>query len=122
MTKCPLARLETAEPRDTRPPDPAPFVAVSVFEVANDRDDAVAEAFVERPHLVDDAPGFLSLEVLRGTDNDHLFWLITRWADEGSYREWHRGHTYKASHKGIPKGLKLVVGSAKVHRFTGVTT
>jgi heme-degrading monooxygenase HmoA len=93
------------------------YVAVSTFEVRNELDDAVDAAFLQRPHLVDDAPGFVSMEVLRGTDNPKLFWLITRWTDEDSYRAWHRGHTYKESHVGIPKGLKLVPKSAVVHTF-----
>lgn len=41
-------------------------------------------------------------------------WLVTRWADEPSYRNWHRGPTHHEAHKGIPKGLKLVPGSAAV--------
>jgi heme-degrading monooxygenase HmoA len=47
-------------------------------------------------------------------DKPAEIWLVTRWADEPSYRNWHRGHTYHAAHKGIPKGLKLVPGSAAV--------
>ena len=70
-----------------------PFVAVSVFEVANDKDDAVADAFQNRPHLVDNEQGFLSMEVLRNQESPGIFWLITRWTDEESYRSWHRGHT-----------------------------
>ena len=96
------------------------YVAVSVFEVANERDDAVAEAFIRRPQLVENAPGFVSLEVLRNHQNPRLFWLITRWTDDTSYRTWHRGHTYKSAHRGIPRGLKLVPGTARVHEFAQV--
>jgi heme-degrading monooxygenase HmoA len=42
---------------------------------------------------------------------------VTRWSDEQSYRAWHRGHEYHEAHKGIPKGLKLVPGSAEVTLF-----
>ena len=41
--------------------DPELFVAVSVFVVANEMDDAVQDAFRARPHLVDGADGFVRL-------------------------------------------------------------
>jgi heme-degrading monooxygenase HmoA len=40
------------------------FVALSRFTVANDKSDAVRTAFRNRPHLVDCAPGFLSMQVM----------------------------------------------------------
>jgi hypothetical protein len=55
------------------------------------------------------------MEVMSPVGNPAEVWLVTRWRDEQSYRSWHRGHGYCGSHKGIPKGLKLVPGSAEVH-------
>ena len=74
-------------------------------------------AFCQRPHLVDGAPGFLGMEVMSPVDSVAEIWLVTRWQDEQSYRTWHRGHDYHESHKGIPKGLKLVPGTANVRLF-----
>ncbi len=85
----------------------APFVALSRFVVANDLSEEVRAAFRDRPHLVDSAPGFHSMEVLQPVGNDDEFWLLTRWEDAASYERWHRAHTYRDSHAGIPKGLKL---------------
>jgi heme-degrading monooxygenase HmoA len=39
------------------------FIALSRFAVANGMADQVKEAFMHRPHLVDDAPGFLRMQV-----------------------------------------------------------
>ncbi len=91
------------------------FLAVSTFAVANDMSAEVEAAFLARPHLVDDAPGFLGMEVWRGVDQPRTFWLVTRWTNRESYEVWHRGHSYRESHLGIPKGLKLERGSARVH-------
>ena len=96
------------------------FIALSRFQVANGMEDAVKDAFRSRPHLVEDAPGFLRLEVLSPLDELREIWLLTYWADEESYRTWHRGHTYHDSHKGIPKGLKLVPKSAILRFFEHV--
>ena len=93
------------------------FVALSRFIVANDTSDAVRTAFRNRPHLVDCAPGFLSMQVMYPIDGPKEVWLVTHWRDEQSYRTWHRSHEYHELHKGIPKGLKLVPGSANVRLF-----
>jgi heme oxygenase (mycobilin-producing) len=93
------------------------LVALSRFTIANDMADDVRLAFLNRPHLVDGAPGFLGMEVMSPVDAPKEIWLVTRWSDEQSYRDWHRGHMYHESHKGIPKGLKLIPGSAQVQLF-----
>ena len=93
------------------------FVALSRFTIANNMTDEVRTAFRNRPHLVDGAPGFIGMEVMSPLGNPEEIWLLTRWNDEQSYRNWHRGHEYHESHKGIPRGLKLVPGSATVRLF-----
>lgn len=40
------------------------FVALSRFVIANDMREQVKDAFRNRPHLVDDVPGFLSMDVI----------------------------------------------------------
>jgi heme-degrading monooxygenase HmoA len=77
----------------------------------------VEEAFRARPHLVDDTPGFVKMEVLTPTDDTTEFWLLTYWTDETSYREWHKSHLYRDSHAGIPKGLKLDPTATEVRGF-----
>lgn len=93
------------------------FVALSRFTIANNMADEVRTAFRNRPHLVDGATGFVGMEVMSPLGNPAEIWLLTRWSDEQNYRNWHRGHEYHESHKGIPKGLKLVPGSAAVQLF-----
>ncbi len=98
------------------------FVALSKFTVANGMTPQVKEAFANRPHLVDSAPGFLRMDVISPLENPDEIWLITYWTDETSYRIWHRSHEYHESHKGIPKGLKLVPKSAHICFFEYVAS
>ncbi|MFC7000068.1 antibiotic biosynthesis monooxygenase family protein [Rufibacter roseus] len=93
------------------------FIALSTFTIANDMAEAVKEAFLNRPKLVNEAPGFIKMQVISPTDNPQEIWLITQWTDEESYKVWHHSHLYHESHSGIPKGLKLVPRSAKVRFF-----
>jgi heme-degrading monooxygenase HmoA len=93
------------------------LVALSRFTIANGMAEQVREAFRQRPHFVESAPGFLGMEVMSPVGDTAEIWLVTRWCDEPSYRSWHRGHDYHESHKGIPKGLKLVPKSTEIRLF-----
>jgi heme-degrading monooxygenase HmoA len=96
------------------------FVALSKFVVANGMTAEVKQAFRDRPHLVDDAAGFVRMEVISPLDCPDEIWLITHWADENSYQVWHKSHLYRESHKGIPKGLKLAPRSTEIRFFETV--
>lgn len=93
------------------------FVGFSRFRVANGLDDAVRDAFVARPHLVDSAEGFVRMQVLQGLDDPADFLLITFWRDSECFDRWFRSDAHRASHQGIPKGLKVVPGSVELRRL-----
>ncbi len=104
------------------PPRPAAeavsgFVALSKFVIANDMVAEVKEAFRQRPHLVDDQPGFVRMEVFSPLDRLEEIWLVTYWTDAASFKVWHHSHLYHQSHKGIPKGLKLVPGEQQIRHL-----
>lgn len=90
------------------------FIALSQFTVVSGMEDAVKDAFLSRPHLVDKAHGYIRMEVLRPKESPEEFWLLTWWENEDSYLTWHGSHEYHASHEFMPKGLKLVPGTAKI--------
>jgi heme-degrading monooxygenase HmoA len=98
------------------------FIALSRFVIANDMTPEVKQAFANRPHLVDDAPGFLRMEVMSPCDNSDEIWLLTYWSEEAHFRNWHRSHLYRESHRAIPKGLKLVPGAAEIRFFEHVAS
>jgi heme oxygenase (mycobilin-producing) len=109
------------EGRDGPHVDAAGFVALSRFTVAHMTDQA-KQAFQQRPHRVDNATGFVRMEVLSPCDAPNEIWLITFWKDESSFRTWHRSHLYQESHRGIPKGLHLVPKSVSMRFFEHVAS
>ncbi|MBD0327893.1 MAG: antibiotic biosynthesis monooxygenase [Pyrinomonadaceae bacterium] len=109
--------IENCRPNTSSVEAAVGFVALSKFVVANELIDEVKRAFVERPHLVDSAPGYIRMDVISPIDNPYEIWLITYWTDEESFRQWHRSHEYHESHRAIPKGLRLVPKSASVRYF-----
>jgi len=98
------------------------YIAHSRFVIANGMAAEVKAAFRQRPRVVEQAPGFLRMDVLSPLDRPEEIWLITFWTDEQSYRTWHRGHAYSDSHAGIPSGLKLVRGETVIRGFEHVTS
>jgi heme-degrading monooxygenase HmoA len=94
-----------------------PFVSLSKFVVANGKIAEVKEAFRRRPHLVDQQPGFVRMEVFSPLDRPEEIWLVTYWTDAESFKLWHRSHLYQEAHYGIPKGLKLVPGETAIRHF-----
>jgi heme oxygenase (mycobilin-producing) len=79
---------------------------LSRFVVTNGMESEVREAFVNRPHLVEKAPGFVRLEVLSPAEDPKEFWLLTYWETEEHFRTRHKNHLHD-SHRMIPKGLRL---------------
>jgi heme oxygenase (mycobilin-producing) len=98
------------------------FIALSQFIIANNMAEEVKDAFIKRPHLVEEATGFLRLEVISPLDNKDEIWLLTYWRDEDSFKVWHHSHLYHDSHKGIPRGLKLVPKSARLRFFEHISS
>lgn len=98
------------------------YVSISRFRVRNGMENDVAGAFRARPHLVDDASGFLRMDVLSPAEDSSEFWLVTYWTDEESFRAWHGGHTFRDSHAAIPKGLKLDPEATELRGFRYVAS
>lgn len=70
-------------------------------------ENSVREAFFNRPHYVDSAPGYLGMETFTDSTDETVFYLVTRWTDADSFRTWHGSKDHRLSHRFIPKGLKL---------------
>ncbi len=83
------------------------ILGLSRFKVAHGMEREVREAVLERPHLLDAAPGFLGMETFTEENDGTAFYLLTRWTDAVSFRTWHSSLAHRESHRGVPKGLKL---------------
>ncbi len=96
------------------------FVALSRFAVANGMTGEVKKAFRSRPHLVEEAEGFVRLDVISPVDAPNELWLITYWRDEECFRKWHHSPRHKESHRGMPRGLKLDPAATEIRYFEHV--
>ena len=100
------------------------FVAISTFTVVNNDNmiDSVKKAFVERPHRVENAAGFVRLDVLNPLDNPNKIWLLTYWTDQTSFQNWYRTHRYQEAHSNIPAGLRLISDQTEILFFEHISS
>jgi heme-degrading monooxygenase HmoA len=100
------------------------FAVISKFTIDN-KDNmtaSVKNAYRERPHLVENAAGFVRLDVLSPVQNPDEIWLITYWTDQTSFQEWYRTHLYKEAHANIPAGLKLISDRTEMLFFEHISS
>jgi len=107
---------------DSSSQGPTGFVAISKFTVANGMTGEVKAAFRNRPGYVNDKPGFLRMDVISPNQNPDEIWLITYWQDEESYKRWHSSPDRRQSQQFIPKGLKVIPGSAQITFYEHVSS
>ena len=55
--------------------------------------------FGARAGVIDGSPGFLGFQLLRPTEGESRYFVVTHWEDEESYAAWRDGDA-RASHKG----------------------
>lgn len=63
-------------------------VKINRLAVSEGQEAELEKRFAARKHSVDGAPGFESFELLRPTAGEHHYYVLTRWADDASFRDW----------------------------------
>jgi heme-degrading monooxygenase HmoA len=85
------------------------YVSLSRLRVAPQRADDLVAAFRRRAHLVDNAEGFLDLEVWRSDrDADELV-MVSRWRDRACFQRYMKSEAHALSHERIPPDLQRAI-------------
>ena len=63
-------------------------VKINHLAVPENRREELEKRFAARKRSVDDAPGFEGFELLRPVAGEQRYFVLTRWADEESFRAW----------------------------------
>ena len=80
------------------------YVVVNALTVPADQAATMEQRFAARAGAVDGQPGFEGFELLRPTDDRHVWLVVTRWADQASYDVWVASKDFAAGHGGRPAG------------------
>ena len=63
-------------------------VKINRLAVPEGQQDELEKRFAARKHSVDQAPGFEGFELLRPVSGEEHYFVVTRWADDESFRAW----------------------------------
>ena len=79
--------------------------------------------FAARLGAVDGAPGFLGFELLRPISGETRYFVLTRWADDESFRAWMSGpaQAAHAGQRGKPVGTGATLLEFEVVQQAGPT-
>jgi heme-degrading monooxygenase HmoA len=81
------------------------YVSLSRLRVAEGRADELIAAFRRRAHLVDDADGFVDLEVWRSDRDPDEVVMVSRWRDRAAFTAYMKSDAHRVSHDRIDPGL-----------------
>ena len=101
------------------------YVSLSRLRVETSRRDDLVEAFNRRAHLVDDADGFIDLQVWQSDRDPDEILMVSRWRDKSSFQRYMRSDAHAISHRRIPHDLQRAIGLERLehlHTYRVVAT
>jgi heme-degrading monooxygenase HmoA len=82
------------------------YVSMSRLRVPDDRSDELVAAFRNRARLVEDADGFVDLQVWRSDRNPGELIMVSRWRDRKAFTAYMRSPAHQVSHDRIDPALQ----------------
>ncbi len=82
------------------------YVSMSRLRVPDDRSDELVAAFRNRARLVEDADGFVDLQVWRSDRDPGELIMVSRWRDRQAFTAYMRSPAHQVSHDRIDPGLQ----------------
>ncbi len=73
-------------------------IKINAITVPADSGDELGRRFAARAGAVDNQPGFEGFELLQPTDGRTTWLVITRWADEESFKAWTDSQDFSRAH------------------------
>jgi heme-degrading monooxygenase HmoA len=85
------------------------YVSLSRLRVAPELAEELVRAFRSRIHLVDDADGFVDLEVWRSDKSPDELIMVSRWRDRDAFSRYMKSEAHRLSHERIPPDLRQAI-------------
>ena len=85
------------------------YVSLSRLRVPDERSTELVEAFRRRAHLVDEADGFLDLQVWQSDRDPGELVMVSRWRDRDAFKAYMRSESHRVSHARIDPELDRAI-------------
>lgn len=86
------------------------YISMSKLRLPGDRSEELVAAFRRRAHLVDDAAGFIDLQVWRSDRDPGEIVMVSRWRSREDFKDYMRSAAHGASHERIDPDLAAAIG------------
>jgi heme-degrading monooxygenase HmoA len=90
---------------------------MSRLRVPPERAPALVSAFRNRVGLVDQADGFVDLQVWQSDRDDGELIMVSRWRDRGAFKAYMRSPAHKVSHERIDPDLQAAIKLEKLEHL-----
>jgi heme-degrading monooxygenase HmoA len=100
------------------------FIAMNRFQVRPGQEEAFETVWKSRDSYLEDVPGFVSFDLLRGSSaEDHtLFATHTLWQSRDAFVAWTKSEAFRKAHAGAGSNKPLYIGSPSLELFDSVQT
>jgi len=85
------------------------YVSLSRLRIDPERAPELVTAFRARAHLVDDADGFIDLQVWQSDRDASEIVMVSRWRDRQAFTQYMRSDAHRVSHDRIDPELQAVI-------------
>jgi len=85
------------------------YVSLSRLRVPAHASEELIAAFRRRAHLVDDADGFVDLQVWRSDRDAGEILMVSRWRDREAFKAYMKSHEHRVSHERIDPRLQGLI-------------
>ena len=85
------------------------YVSLSRLRVEAERAAELVAAFRRRAHLVDDADGFVDLQVWQSDRDPAEIVMVSRWRDREAFKQYMRRDEHRVSHERIDPALDAAI-------------
>jgi heme-degrading monooxygenase HmoA len=85
------------------------YVSLSRLKVDGGRAPELVKAFRRRAHLVDDADGFVDLQVWQSDRDPDELVMVSRWRDRDAFKAYMKSDEHRASHERIDPELDRAI-------------
>ena len=80
------------------------YVSLSRLRVPDERSSELVAAFRRRAHLVEDADGFVDLQVWQSDRDEGEIVMVSRWSDRDAFKAYMTSERHRISHDRIDPG------------------
>ena len=100
------------------------FIAMNRFKVVRGSEADFEKVWTSRDTHLLDVPGFVSFELLRGTEHDDhvLYASHTIWRDKSDFEAWTRSEAFRLAHKDAGQNRPLYQGHPEFEGFDVIQT